>query len=405
MAWSALATEYYNLSEYKVASEDYKKAFDLSDQVSAKENLIIRARYYAEGQQDLEQGIKVYRQWAATYPNDWLPWASLANEYTLLGEYPAAIDAGQRALQIEPNRSIIYGVLVRAYKRAGRFAEAKALAAEALRRGKGSLTIHGLLYVIGWQEHDAQAVEREAKWGQDAGWYPLYLQGLATASEGRYTQAADLFHKATTLADEDHLEENALGMASDEAAIELSFGLPAAARATLRQTAKSDEDRADVVTLLAELGDQAPAEAFLAAHGKATQPATLLTYLKIPQLRARLALLHGKPLDAIAALEPARPYEMAGYDVWSERGEAYLQAHQPDLAAGQYRLLLDNPGVSFGPLFPLAHLGLARSYAMSGKIVASRAEYQTFITAWKDADPDLPILITAKAELAKLPAH
>jgi len=405
MAWSALATDYYNLSEYKVASEDYKKAFDLSDQVSAKENLIIHARYYAEGQQDLEQGIKVYRQWAATYPNDWVPWASLSNEYTRLGEYPAAIDAGQRALQIEPNRSIIYSVLARAYKRAGRFAEAKTVAAEALRRGKGSSTLHGLLFVIAWQERDSQAVDREVKWGEDAGWYPLYLEGLAAASEGRYAQAAGLFQKATTLADEDHLEENSLGMASDEAAIELAFGLPDAARATLRQTAKTDEDRADIVMLQAELGDQAPAEAFLAAHGKAAQPGTLVTYLKIPLLRARLAMLHGKPLDAIAALEPARPYEMASYDVWSARGEAYLQAHQPDLAAAQYKLLLNNPGVSFGPLFPLAHLGLARSYAMSGKTPESRAEYQTFFTAWKDADPDLPILKTAKAELAKLPAH
>jgi len=405
MAWSALATDYYNLSEYKVASEDYKKAFDLSDQVSAKENLIIHARYYAEGQQDLEQGIKVYRQWAATYPNDWLPWASLANEYTRLGEYPAAIDAGQRALQIEPNRSIIYGVLVRAYKRAGRFAEAKYIAGQALDRGKGSITIHGLLYVIGWQEHDPKAMEAEVKWGEDAGWYLLYLEGLAAASDGRYTQAADFFHKATTLADEDHLEENSLGMASDEAAIELAFGLPEKARATLRQTAKTDEDRADIVMLQAELGDQAPAEAFLAAHGKATQPATLITYLKIPLLRARLAMLHNKPLDAIAALEPARPYEMASYDVWSTRGEAYLQAHQPDLAAAQYKLLLNNPGVSFGPLFPLAHLGLARAYAMSGKTAESRAEYQTFFIGWKDADPDLPILKTAKEELAKLPAH
>jgi DNA-binding winged helix-turn-helix (wHTH) protein/Flp pilus assembly protein TadD len=405
MAWSALATDYYNLSEYKLASEDYKKAFDLSDQVSAKENLIIHARYYAEGQQDLEQGIKVYRQWAATYPNDWVPWASLANEYTRLGEYPAAIDAGQRALQIEPNRSIIYGVLVRAYKRAGRFAEAKALAAEALRRGKGSTPIHGLLYVIAWQEHDTQAMQREVEWGADAGWYPLYLEGLAAASEGRYAQATDLFHRATTLADEDHLEENALGMASDEAAMQLAFGLPAEARATLRQAANTDEDRADVVMLLAELGDQAPAEAFLAAHGKATQPGTLLTYLKIPLLRARLAMLHGKPLEAIAALEPARPYEMATYDVWSERGEAYLQAHQPELAAEQYKLLLDNPGVSFGPLLPLAHLGLARACAMSGKVADSRAEYQAFLTAWKDADPDLPILKSAKAEFAKLPAH
>jgi DNA-binding winged helix-turn-helix (wHTH) protein/tetratricopeptide (TPR) repeat protein len=405
MAWSALGTQYYNLGEYQVASQNYQKAFDLSDQVSAKENLIIRARYYAEGQQDLEQGIKVYRQWAATYPNDWLPWASLSNEYTRLGQYPAAIETGVRALQLDPNRSITYGVLARAYKRAGQYDEAKQVIAEALRRERGSTVLHGLLYVIAWQQHDAQALAREAKWGEDAGWYPLYLEALAAASEGRYSRSEQLFHTAINLADEDHLEENATGMAIDEAAMQIWFGLPTAAKATLRQTAKTDEDRADVVLRQAELGDPAPATAFIAARGSAAQPGTLITYLKIPLLRARLAMLHNKPQDAIAALQPAKPYEMASYDVWSERAEAYLQSKQPALAAEQYKLILDNPGVSFGPLYPLAHLGLARAYAMEGNNPASRSEYQTFLTSWKDADPDLPILIAAKSELSKLPTH
>jgi eukaryotic-like serine/threonine-protein kinase len=405
MAWSALGTEYYNLSEYKLASQLYQKAFDLSDHVSAKENLIIRARYYAEGQQDLEQGIKVYQLWAATYPHDWVPWMSLADEYTRLGQYSDAVTAGQRALQLEPNRPIIYTTLVRAYKRAGRFTEAKLLAADALQRDKGSSGLHGLLYVIAWQEHDAAAMEREVAWGENAGWYPLYLGALAAASEGKYTNSAGLFHQAIAEADRDHLLEDSSGMASDLAASEIWFGLPAAAKATLRQNAGSDEDRAELVMLQAELGDDAPAEAYIAAHGSAAQPGTLTTYLKVPLLRARLAMLHGKPLDAIAALGAAKPYEMASYDVWSERGEAYLQAKQPELAAGQYKKLLANPGVSFGPQYPLARLGLARAYAMAGKIADSRTEYETFLTGWKDADADLPILRSAKAELAKLPVR
>jgi DNA-binding winged helix-turn-helix (wHTH) protein/tetratricopeptide (TPR) repeat protein len=404
MAWSSLATQYYNLSEYKTASQFYRKAFDLSGHVSAKENLIIRARYYAEGQQDLQQGIKVYQLWSDTYPNDWVPWEGLANEYTRLGEYTDAITAGQHALALEPNRPIIYSVLVRAYKRAGRYYEAKLLADEALKRDKGSSALHGLLYVIAWQEQDAAALQRETDWGKDAGWYPEYLQALAAASEGRYKQSVGFFHQAVEEADQDKLDENAAGMASDQAKIELWFGLPAAARATLKQNAKSAEDEADVVMVQAELGDTAPAEAFIAAHGNATQPATLITYLKVPQLRARLAMLRGKPLDAIAALEPTRPYEMASYDVWSERGEAYLQAKEPELAAAQYKTLLDDQSVGFGPRYPLAHLGLARAYAMAGKFADSRTQYEAFLADWKDADADLPVLKDAKAELARLPA-
>jgi DNA-binding winged helix-turn-helix (wHTH) protein/Flp pilus assembly protein TadD len=403
MAWSSLANQYYNLSEYKTASQLYRKAFDLSDHVSAKENLIIRARYYAEGQQDLQQGIKVYQLWAATYPNDWAPWEGLANEYTRLGQYTDAVTAGQHALALEPDRPIIYSVLARAYKRAGRYYEAKLLAEEAMKRDKGSSPLHGLLYVIAWQEHDAVALQRETEWGKDAGWYPQYLQALGAASEGKYKQSVAFFHQAVEEAGQDHLNENALGMALDQANIEVWFGLPELAKATLKQNAKSAEDQADVVLLQAELGDTAPAEAFIAAHGNSSQPATLITYLKIPQLRARLAMQRGKPLDAIAALEPTRPYETASYDVWSMRGEAYLQAKQPELAAAQYKTLLDNEGAGFGPQYQLAHLGLARAYAMSGKIADSRAQYEAFLSEWKDADADLPVLKQAKAELAKLP--
>jgi DNA-binding winged helix-turn-helix (wHTH) protein/tetratricopeptide (TPR) repeat protein len=405
MAWSSLATQYYNLSEYKTASQFYRKAFELSDHVSAKEALVIRAHYYAEGQQDLQQGIKVYQLWSETYPNDYVPWMGLADEYTRLGEYNDAVTAGQHALALEPNRPIVYSVLVRAYKRAGRNTEAKLLADEALKRDKGSSSLHGLLYVIAWQEHDAAALQREVEISEGMGWYPKYLQALGAASAGKYKQSVGLFHDAVEEAGQDHLEENANGMATDQAFIELWFGLTAAARATLKQTARSDESQADVVMLQAELGDTAPAEAFLAAHGSASQPATLITYLKVPQLRARLALLRGKPLDAIAALEAARPYEDATYDVWTERGEAYLQAKQPELAATQYKNVLDNPGVGFGPQYQLAHLGMARAYAMEGKTTDSRAEYQEFLTEWKDADTDLPILKTAKEELAKLPAY
>jgi hypothetical protein len=115
-------------------------------------------------------------------------------------------------------------------------------------------------------------------------------------------------------------------------------------------------------------------------------------------------MLRGKPLDAIAALEPTRPYEMASYDVWSERGEAYLQAKEPELAAAQYKTLLDDQSVGFGPRYPLAHLGLARAYAMAGKFADSRTQYEAFLADWKDADADLPVLKDAKAELARLPA-
>jgi Tfp pilus assembly protein PilF len=85
------------------------------------------------------------------------------------------------------------------------------------------------------------------------------------------------------------------------------------------------------------------------------------------------------------------------------RGEAYLAARQGKQAAAEFQKILDHPGIVLNqPISPLAHIGLARAYALQGDEVKARAAYQEFITVWKDADPGIPILVTAKAEYAKL---
>ena len=85
------------------------------------------------------------------------------------------------------------------------------------------------------------------------------------------------------------------------------------------------------------------------------------------------------------------------------RGQAYLAAQQGSEAAQQFQKILDHPGIMVGdPVSALAHLGLARAYAMQGDTAKAKAAYQDFLTLWKDADPDIPILIAAKAEYANL---
>ncbi len=113
MAYAAIATDYYNLNEYKLAAPYYQKAFDLSDHVSQKERLYIRAHYYADSVKDVEQGIKEYQLWAATYPRDWGPWLDIAKEYTELGQYAPAIAAGEQAMRLDQSRGVIYTELAR----------------------------------------------------------------------------------------------------------------------------------------------------------------------------------------------------------------------------------------------------------------------------------------------------
>jgi predicted Zn-dependent protease len=155
--------------------------------------------------------------------------------------------------------------------------------------------------------------------------------------------------------------------------------------------------------LRAQLGDTTDAQRFLAANEAKSGSATLMAHVYLPQAHAVLAVQHRKPLEAITALETARLYELADYTVPIQRAEAYLQAKQAGPAIVEYKKVLANPGVNaISPQYPLTHLGLARAYAMSGDLASARAEYESFLSAWKDADPNLPVLISTKEELAKL---
>jgi hypothetical protein len=85
------------------------------------------------------------------------------------------------------------------------------------------------------------------------------------------------------------------------------------------------------------------------------------------------------------------------------RGEAYLSAHQGREAATEFQKILDHRGIVLNlPIGALAHLQIGRAYAMQGDSAKAKAAYHDFLTLWKDADPDIPILIAAKAEYARL---
>ena len=408
MAYGAIGNEYYNLSEPNLAAQFYKKAFDLSDRVSTKEKLVLAAHYYSEGQQDMERGINTYRQWTETYPNDWVPWVDLANDYTQIGQYTPAIAAGQQALRIQPDRAINYSVLARALKRASRFTEARQVGAAAIARGKDSAGLHASLYEMALAAHDTEAAAAETRWAAANssgwyGWYFLFLEAEQAAAAGKHTQAESLFRSAWEAAEHQSLDEAADDILQDQASFELSIGLPQAARAVLNRVHDPNVDSADLAIVRAKLGDLSAAERFLEAHGASASPGTLLANVDLPRVRASVAMAHAKPLDAIAALEPAQPYELASYAVPEQRAEAWLKAERPEMAAEEYRKILANRGIDLlSPLYPLAHLGLARACLRQKKIAESRAEYESFFAAWKDADSDAPVLKQARTEYARL---
>jgi hypothetical protein len=126
-------------------------------------------------------------------------------------------------------------------------------------------------------------------------------------------------------------------------------------------------------------------------------------------VRALLSLQRNQPAEAIAQTESAIPYAFgsdprgSGYFPIYARAESFLRAHDGTKAATEYQKILDHRGVEpTSVLYSLAHLGLGRAYALQGDTAKARTAYQDFFAVWKDSDPDVPVLKTAKAEYEKL---
>lgn len=140
---------------------------------------------------------------------------------------------------------------------------------------------------------------------------------------------------------------------------------------------------------------------------------TIVQFNYLPSVRGKLALNKGDASAAIKGLEAAAPYELGATRAmdldWTAmfpvfvRGEAYLAARHGSEAAVEFQKILDHRGLVLNqPIGALAHLGLGRAYVLQGDSVKAKAAYQDFLTLWKDADPDIPVLQQAKTEYAKL---
>jgi DNA-binding winged helix-turn-helix (wHTH) protein/tetratricopeptide (TPR) repeat protein len=401
LAYLAMARTYYELQEGREAAIYFKKAFDLRDRVGEDERLGIEARYYALGQGDAVTGLSAYQAWAAMYPHDWRPWLNIANLDNQLGNYPQAIDAGKRAVQLNPNGRD-YAVAARAYKNASRFAEAKALLNEAERRYPGR---HGSndQFEIAFYEHDKATFNREVKDEEDSQWQLRnYYLGQARSMEGRY---AETKQRMQAEMDEDRrLNKGEIvdGVLVELALIAREYGYPAEARAALARVSRGARDGDDVALEFAMNGDVLLAKRYIAAHEIDPHAPTDQAVIGMPRLRSAVAMQEGRPAEALAALEPARPYELAGFVTLTNRAAIYMKMGEPGKAVEDYKKILANPGAGFGVLYPMARLGLARAEAAAGDAAASRAAYQSFLGEWKNADPELPVIKAAKAELAKL---
>jgi eukaryotic-like serine/threonine-protein kinase len=190
-------------------------------------------------------------------------------------------------------------------------------------------------------------------------------------------------------------------MLLDEAGVEVQLGRMARATELLAQV--KDKKSIKWALVAVKAGSTTAANAYLKQPDQYPHD-TLVNKMLLPELMALQALQHNDPAAALTVLEPARPYELAMPEVIEVRAQAYLASKQPSKAAEELQKLLDHPALE-DPTMPrtiLAHLGLARVYAMQDRKDDSRKEYKTFFSLWKDADPDLPVLHQARLEYNQL---
>jgi eukaryotic-like serine/threonine-protein kinase len=155
LAYAARGRLLLNLQEGKRASEDYAKAYALSDGASEREKLSIAAHYYYLVDQDLERTADIYKVWTRLYPGDDTSWAELAGTYILMGRYPESVAAALEALKLDPKAVLAYEMLARAQKKANLFADAKATCRKAFAHGLDNWHLHSILFQIAYAQKDA----------------------------------------------------------------------------------------------------------------------------------------------------------------------------------------------------------------------------------------------------------
>jgi len=414
MAWATLGIVNNNRGSRKAADECLQKAYDLRERASERERLYIAGHYYGKVLGDLDKETDLYRQWLQIYPRDNRPLSNLSLETSILGDYEKSLALATEDLRVNP--ADVYGVQnqMADYLNMNRFDEARAVGEAAIAQKKDTSAVHQFLFVLAAAQKDEAGMQRHLDWAAGKPAEPGLLARRATYQDaaGRIKLSRETIQRAVASAQKFGFNEFSAGTASGTAVRDAFHGFPESARQRAAEALRLSDERfvvANVALALAQAGDVAQAEKLISNLSRGYPSDTILQGGVLPACRALFALKKNEPAQAIEGLEPVRKYDLAfpngnpAYLLLYVRGLAYLQAKDGTKAAGEFQKILDHNGVAPISVFlPLAQLGAARAYALQGDTAKAKTAYQDFFATWKDADPDVPVLIAAKSEYTKL---
>ncbi len=421
LAYASLAGAYRNLNEVGRAEENARKAYELRKKVSERERFAIESVYYLFVTGDLDRAAQVYELWQQSYPRDHVPYGNLGFLYNTFGNWDKGLEEFRAAMRLEPNDMSSYVNLGNISVNLNRLDEAEAVYTQAEEHKLKSENLLACRYQVAFLKGDTAQMARMASAAMGKpGMEDLLLAAQADTKGwyGRLENARELTRRAMDSAEHNDAKETAATYQAAAALREVESGYQKQARAdadaALKLAANRDV-RAMAALALARAGDTARAQKLAAELDKTFPLDTLVQRYWLPTIRAAVALENKDPKRAVELLKVASTIELgqpAQVNVFLcpvyLRGEAYLMLHDGSAATAEFQKFVDHYGlVANFPWGALARLGLARAYALdAAKDPAARdkarAAYQSFLTLWKDADPDIPIYQQAKAEYAKL---
>ena len=440
MAYNSMSGFYWSLNEVGRATENARKAYDLREKVSDRERFNIEGNYYLNVTGELDQSAQTCELWQQTYPRDFGAYASLGLIFFFLGNWEEGLGQWREAQRLEPNAGGLNEDVGFAYMNLNRLEEAEAVFKQAEERKVEENWLLQNRYVLAFLKGDAAQMAQfvSAAMGKPG----PEDQVLASQADtegwyGKLKSAHELTGRAMDSAQHHDAKETAAAYQAAAALREVEAGNREQARAEAHAALKlaPNRDVREIAALaLARAGDTAGAEKLAAELDKTFPLSTLVQRYWLPSIRAAVVLEHQDPNRAIELLKAASAIELGMPTNVTIllcpaylRGEAYLLLHDGNRAAAEFQKFMDHRGlVSNFPWGALARLGLARAYALQAGVpvaavsdrrkedgapraplqpaalAKARAAYQDFLTLWKDADPDIPILKEAKAEYAKL---
>ena len=410
LAYARMASIYYNSRQYDLAAEASQKAYELRDRVSERERLYISSGYYDNVTGELERYLETLNLWKRTYPHDAAPHNNLALKFNELGQFDKALEEARESIRLNPNSASGYSLSAAAFVGLNRFDEAREIIGQALAQKLETTAMHRTLYRIASVGGDVTTMEQQIQWakGKPDEYVAQNWQAETAAFLGQLRKAKAFSTQAFDLAVARDLKDVAAQIAVGAAMRDALFGdctlvkeqTAKALRISHRQFTMAQGGNA-----MATCGELSQAQSVIDELAKYFPKDTLLNDILLPLVRARIELNRGNPAQAIQLLDTTRRYE--GYtalQVAYLRGQSYLDQKKGTDSAAEFQKVIGQISRGSLPLYPLAHLGLARAAALTGDTAKARKAYEVFFGLWKDADPDIPILKEAQREYEKLNA-